>query len=143
MCCILAFFLTQRSKSKQSLPGNAAAKKTEPKPFRIIEANLNSLKGKKEELNSLIETERPDCLVLVETKLDDTFNTAEFFNLNTWNVVIKEDRNKFGGGIIIATLRKHVVTPVKIVYENENHNHSLFSSDGSPYTGLKYTHLTN
>lgn len=41
--------------------------------FRMIEHNINSLKGKKEELKGLIETERPDCLVLVGTKLNPSF----------------------------------------------------------------------
>ena len=45
-------------------------RKSNNKTFRIIEANVNSLKGKKEELKALIETEKPDCLILIETKLN-------------------------------------------------------------------------
>ena len=72
--------------------------------FRVIEANVNSLKGKKGQLAALIESENPDCLILIETKLDSSYKNAEFFDLNTWNIVVREDRNTFGGGIIIAVL---------------------------------------
>ena len=61
--------------------------------FRIIEANMNSLKGKKEELNALIEDENPDCLVLVETKLDNSYKNSEFFDNTVWNVVTREKNN--------------------------------------------------
>ena len=87
--------------------------------FRILEHNVNSLKGKKEDLNELIEVYKPDCLILVETKLNATYKTSEFFDPNTWNVAIREDRNEYGGGIIIAVLRKFIVSPIKIVYEND------------------------
>ncbi len=31
-----------------------------------------------EQLKALIETEKPDCLILVETKLDSAYKNAEF-----------------------------------------------------------------
>ena len=93
--------------------------------FRIIEANVNSLKGKKQQLKALIETERPDCLILVETKLDNSYQSSEFFDLNTWNVVVRQDRNINGGGVIIAVSRKFVVSPVNIEYD-DNSNPELF-----------------
>ena len=94
--------------------------------FRIIEANINSLKGKKEDLSALIENEKPDCLILVETKLDDSHQNSEFFDLNTWNVVVRQDRNCYGGGVIIAVRRKFIVTPVNIEYKNKDSNPELY-----------------
>ena len=94
--------------------------------FRIIEANVNSLKGKKEDIQTLIEDENPDCLVLVETKLDDSYKNAEFFDNNVWNVVIREDRNCYGGGIIVAVRRKFTVSPVIIKYDDPSQNPELY-----------------
>ena len=100
--------------------------KTVSKSFKIIEANVNSLKGKKEELKALIDSEKPDCLVLVETKLDNSFNNSEFFDTNVWNVVVREDRNIYGGGVIIAVLRKYTASPVIIKYDNPSRNPELY-----------------
>ena len=41
-------------------------------------------------------------------------------------MVVREDRNAFGGGIIIAVLRKYVVSPIKIQYENPTDNPELY-----------------
>ena len=94
--------------------------------FRIIEANVNSLKGKKEELKVMLERDKPDCVVLVETKLDESFSNSEFFDLDKWNIVIREDRNIYGGGLIIAVLRKYVASPVKIEYDNPDEHPELY-----------------
>ena len=37
-----------------------------------------------------------------------------------------EDRNTYGGGIIIAVRRKYIASPVKIEYENEDENPELY-----------------
>ena len=93
--------------------------------FRIIEANVNSIKGKKEELKAIIQLYKPDCLILVETKLDSSYSSSEFFDLNKWNVAVRKDRNIYGGGIIIAVLRKYIVSPVDIKYDGDD-NPELF-----------------
>ena len=59
---------------------------------------------------------------MIENKLDENHSNSEFFDLNKWNIVIRKDRNIYGGGIIIAVLRKYVATPVNIEYENKNEN---------------------
>ena len=51
--------------------------------FRVIEANVNSLKGKKEEFKSTLDKYKPDCIVLVETKLDESYSNSEFFFILT------------------------------------------------------------
>ena len=85
---------------------------------------MNTLKGKKEELKVLIESEKPDCLILVETKLDNSFKNSEFFDV--WNVVVREDRNIYGGGVIIAVLRKYTASPVIIKYDDPSWNPELY-----------------
>ena len=74
----------------------------------------------------MIERHHPDCVILVETKLDERFSNSEFFDLNQWNVIIREDRNIHGGGIIIAVLRKYVATPVNIKYDDKDDNPELY-----------------
>ena len=44
----------------------------------------NSLKGKKDELNSTLQKYNPDCVVLIETKLDDSYKNSEFFDNSKW-----------------------------------------------------------
>ena len=74
----------------------------------------------------MIERDKPDCIILVETKLDENYSNSEYFDLNQWNIVTRKDRNIYGGGIIIAVLRKYVATPVNIKYENPNENPELY-----------------
>lgn len=81
--------------------------------FQNIRSNINSLKGKKEESKSVIDRHNPDSIILVETKLNDSYKNSEFFDLNKWNIVVR-------GGIIIAVLRKYIATPIEIKYENGN-----------------------
>ena len=94
--------------------------------FRIIETNVNSLKGKKNELKAMLQTYQPDCVVLVETKLDENYCNSEFFDINKWNIIVRNDRNIHGGGVIIAVLRKYIATPVKINYDNMDENPELY-----------------
>ena len=94
--------------------------------FRIIEANVNSLKGKKEEVKAMLEKYKPDCVVLVETKLDESYKNSELFDVDKWNIVIREDKIFYGGGIIIAVLRKDEASPVNITYDNEEENPELY-----------------
>ena len=44
---------------------------------------MNSLKGKKEEFKSTLDKYKPDCIVLVETKLDESYSNSEFFFILT------------------------------------------------------------
>ena len=74
----------------------------------------------------MLEKEKPDCVVLVETKLDESYSNSEFFDLEKWNIVIRKDRNAHGGGIIIAVLRKYVASPVDIKYDNKDDNPELY-----------------
>ena len=68
---------------------------------RIIFAtlNINSISGKFDQLKCII-TGNIDVLVITETKLDDSFPTNQF-NLEGFSTPYRQDRNRFGGGILI------------------------------------------
>ena len=61
--------------------------------------NINSIRYKFDELKSLI-TDNIDILVVTETKLDESFPTAQFF-IEGYSAPYRLDRNKHGGGILI------------------------------------------
>ena len=61
--------------------------------------NINSIRNKIEELKSLI-TGNIDVLVVIETKLDDSFPTAQFY-IDGYSAPYRLDRNRHGGGILI------------------------------------------
>ena len=61
--------------------------------------NINSIRNKFHELKSLI-TGNIDVLVVTETKIDDSFPTAQFF-IDGYSAPYRLDRNRHGGGILI------------------------------------------
>ena len=76
--------------------------------------NINSLPNKFDQLRE-IELQYVDVLVVIETKLDDTFLTSQFL-VTGFSVPYRLDRNRNGGGIMIfirddipsRVLTKHV-----------------------------------
>ena len=60
---------------------------------------MNSISGKFEQLKLLVPG-NIDVLVITETKLDDTFPTAQF-SIDGFSIPYRQDRNKNGGGILI------------------------------------------
>ena len=68
---------------------------------RVIVGNLNvaSLPNKIDEIRTIIK-DRVDILVLTETKLDNSFPTAQFL-IEGFSVPYRQDRNRHGGGIMI------------------------------------------
>ena len=73
-----------------SMNPNQSSSANRSSNFRLIEVNINSLKGKKDEFKVMLEQKKPDCVVIVETKLNETYNNSEFFDLNKWNVIVKK-----------------------------------------------------
>ena len=61
--------------------------------------NINSIRNTFEDLKLLIQ-DNVDILVVTETKLDDTFTSAQFYT-EGFKTPIRLDRNSFGGGIVI------------------------------------------
>ena len=61
--------------------------------------NVNFLASKFELLKDLIK-DKLDILVVTETKIDDSYPTAQF-NIDGFSSPFRLDRNKFGGGVIV------------------------------------------
>ena len=65
----------------------------------IENLNINSLPNKFEQLKDIV-MQHTDILVLTETKLDDTFPTAQFL-VNGFSEPYRLDRNRKGGGVMV------------------------------------------
>ena len=61
--------------------------------------NINSLSSKFDQLKLLIQG-KIDILIITETKLDDSFPTAQF-TISGYSKPYRLDRNRNGGGVII------------------------------------------
>ena len=61
--------------------------------------NINSLRNKFDALTLIIK-DRIDIMVLVETKLDESFTNQQFF-IEGFKVPYRLDRNSYGGGVLI------------------------------------------
>ena len=68
-----------------------------PNKIRIGNLNINSLSNKFEQLKD-IAMEHIDILALTQTKLDDTFPTAQFL-VNGFSEQYRLDRNRKGEGL--------------------------------------------
>ena len=77
--------------------------------------NVNSFNAKFDSIRSIV-IDKIDILVLVETKLDDTYPTSQFI-MGGYSSPFRRDRNRYGGGILIY-VREDI--PCKIL-----HNHNL------------------
>ena len=60
--------------------------------------NINSIRNKFDTLQDLVR-ERLDIIIVIETKLDETFPSQQF-KLNGFKGPYRKDRNCFGGGIM-------------------------------------------
>ena len=69
---------------------------------RVIIGNLNvnSIAGKFDELKLKVEN-RVDILILTETKLDDSFPTAQF-QIDGYKCPYRQDRNRNEGGVFMS-----------------------------------------
>ena len=70
-----------------------------PNKIIIGNLNINSLPNKFEQLKDIV-MQHIDILVLTETKLDDTFPTAQFL-VNGFSEPYRRDRNRKGGGVMV------------------------------------------
>ena len=61
--------------------------------------NINSVRNKIADLQIIIQNILLDYLVLSETKLDESFPNAQF-NLDGYEIKVRRDRDKNGGGLI-------------------------------------------
>ena len=65
----------------------------------VATLNINSIRNKFDQLKLLI-LGNIDILVVIETKLDETFETANFI-LDGFSEPFRRDRDSHGGGILI------------------------------------------
>ena len=82
--------------------------------IRIVYNNSNSIGGKTAELANLLDYTKPHVYVAVETKLDKSVYSSEFLPKNYQQNVFRRDRNKNGGGVLIAHRDGVVASPVKL-----------------------------
>ena len=61
--------------------------------------NINSLRNKLADLRIIFKGLSLDCFVLNETKLDESFPTAQF-TLEGYKIRSRKDGDKYGGGLI-------------------------------------------
>lgn len=61
--------------------------------------NINSLRNKIVDVREIMSKFSPDYFVLAETKLDESFPTAQF-NIDGYEIRTRKDRNIHGGGLI-------------------------------------------
>ena len=79
------------------------------KSLNCISLNARSVVNKIEEIQTIIQIEDPDLFVCTETHLSNDILSHEIFP-QTYTV-IRKDRNRHGGGLIIAYKTQLSVTP--------------------------------
>ena len=79
----------------------------------IAYLNINSLRNKVIDLKEIVGHLSPDYLVLSETKLDDSFPSAQF-NLPNYEIRARCDRDKNGGGLIEFVKKGLICKKIKI-----------------------------
>ena len=70
-----------------------------PKKFLIGYLNINSLRNKIIDLREVMQVLQLDYFVVSETKLDNSFPSAQFY-LSDYEIRCRKDRDKNGGGLI-------------------------------------------
>ena len=106
-----AMRLTRQNGTWKVSQSEPTATRPERKPFRnrkrlpndikTVVLNANSLKGKKHQLNAMIESTKPHIIIATETKLPKRFKTSELFDSSQYSV-FRKDRNAKGGGVLVA-----------------------------------------
>ncbi|XP_061174373.1 uncharacterized protein LOC133183429 [Saccostrea echinata] len=85
------------TRPKQQQRGNAR------RNLRILVTNFQSFKNKRNDLQVMIESTKPDVILGTETWLSDTICTSEIFPPKLWYDVIRRDRDGDAhGGVLIA-----------------------------------------
>lgn len=69
------------------------------KNFIISHLNINSVQNKFSEIHEMLQEKLTDCLILSETKLDNSYPMTQF-QINGYRL-LRRDRTKNGGGLLI------------------------------------------
>ena len=98
--------------SFQALTEGFAAKSTKShrrstfnRSIGMVSMNINGLRGKKLELQSFLDTEKPEIVALQETKIDSSIKTNELIPDSLGYDVYRKDRNDKGGGTMLLIKR--------------------------------------
>ena len=93
-------------------------KKTQGNTLKGIFINTNSVKGieKATQLKATTQSNNPDIIFLVETKLDANYATHSFLPPNY--EAIRKDSNVHGGGVLIAFRDNIVAEPLQNLISN-------------------------
>ena len=73
-------------------------KENSPNKLIVVHLNINSIRNKLEFLEDVINRNL-DIILLLETKLDDSYHSAQFI-LKGYGVPYRFDRNSRGGGLL-------------------------------------------
>ena len=80
--------------------------KTVNRPLRIISLNFQSIKNKKPELDLLLDTTKPDVIIGIETWLDSSISSSEYFPASRYTVYRRDrppnSKEHSHGGVRIA-----------------------------------------
>ena len=68
--------------------------------IKVLSINVNSLRGKAQQLEELIFYEEPDIVLCQETKIDSSVSNNELFPSSF--TIFRKDRTLHGGGVCIA-----------------------------------------
>ena len=64
-------------------------------------------------MEHLIKYVDPDILILTETKIDDSISLAEFLPPH-FNGEVRQDRNKWGGGVMVAIRNTFIIEKIEL-----------------------------
>ena len=74
-------------------------KRNSPRKLILDHVNINSIRNKFDALTCIIGN-NIDIILIFETKIDDTFPTAQFF-IKGFSGPYRQDRYRTGGGLIL------------------------------------------
>ncbi len=78
--------------------------------LKVLSANFNSIECHKTEFWNLLDRTNPDIIIGVETKLDSSITNSEIFPSQYTANVFREDRNRHGGGVLVAFKNDYIGT---------------------------------
>ena len=81
--------------------------------MRTLIINANGVSDKRALLENVVKYTDPDVLIISETKLDATVDSTEFLP-SGYRGDIRKDRDRKGGGVMIATKSSLTVERVEI-----------------------------
>ena len=85
--------------------------------------NVNSIRGKKQELLSFLDFHQPHIVAIQETKIDSSIATSELFPEACPYSVYRKDRNIHGGGVVLLVHKDISHMPIT---ELENDSESIW-----------------